>query len=64
MDLTKLFIFANSPTFQNQSQEYLIMTMMMKDLVKTQIIKHMKHSLLIRVVHGYEPAPDSGALVK
>ena len=31
--------------------------MMMKDLFKTQIIEHMKHSLLIRVEHGYKSAP-------
>ena len=39
-------------TGQTSSVE-LIFFLMMKDLFKTQIIKHMKHSLLIRFVHGY-----------
>ena len=31
--------------------------MMIKDLFKTQIIEHMKHSLLIQVIHVYKSAP-------
>ena len=39
-------------------------TLMTKDLFKTKIIEHMKHSLLIRVIHVYNSAPIWRAHVK